>query len=58
MLGKTEGRKRREWTTQDEMVGWHYQLSGYESEKTLEDKEGQGGLPCYSLWRLKDPHKI
>ena len=36
MVGKTEGRKRRRWTTQDEMVGWSHQLSGHESEQTLE----------------------
>ena len=27
MLGKTEGRRRGR---QDEMVGWHHQLNGYE----------------------------
>ena len=26
------------------MVGWHHQLNGYESEQTLGDSEGQGGL--------------
>ena len=31
MLGKIEGRRRRV-TTEDEMVGWHYQLNGYEFE--------------------------
>ena len=29
MLGKIEGRRRREW--QDEMVGWHHWLSGVNS---------------------------
>ena len=24
MMGKIEGRRRREWTTEDEMVGWHH----------------------------------
>ena len=33
--------------TEDEMVGWHYQLNGHESEQTLGDGEGQGGLVCY-----------
>ena len=28
MLGKIEGRRRR--GRQDEMVGWHHQLSGHE----------------------------
>ena len=26
------------------MVGWHHQLNGHESEKTLGDGEGQGSL--------------
>ena len=28
------------------MVGWHHQLNGRESEQTLGDSEGQGGLAC------------
>ena len=31
-------------TTEDEMVGWHHQLNGHESEQTLGDGEGQGSL--------------
>ena len=27
---------------EDEMVGWHHQLSGHESEQTLGYNEGQG----------------
>ena len=38
MLGKTEDRRRR-WVTEDEMVGWHHQLNGPESEQTLGDSE-------------------
>ena len=26
------------------MVGWHHQVNGHESEQTLGDDEGQGGL--------------
>jgi len=33
MLGKIEGRRRRE-AREDEMVGWHHQLNGHESEQT------------------------
>ena len=29
---------------EDEMVGWHHQLDGHESEQTLGDGEGQGSL--------------
>ena len=32
--------------TEDEMVGWHHQLNGYESEQTPGDGEGQGA------WRV------
>ena len=37
-------------TTEDEMVGWHHHLNGYEFEKTLGDSEGQGSLACCSPW--------
>ena len=40
LLGKIEGRGRR-GRLEDEMVGWHHQLSGCEFEQTLEDSEGQ-----------------
>ena len=36
--------------TEDEMVGWHHQLSGHESEQIPGDGEGQGILACCSLW--------
>ena len=36
--------------TEDEMVGWHYQLNGHESEQTPGNGEGQGSLACCSLW--------
>ena len=36
--------------TEDEMVGWHHQLSGHEFEQTLRDSEGQGSLACCSPW--------
>ena len=44
---------------EDEMVGWHHQLNGRESEQTPGDREargsqlccsGQGKLSCCSLW--------
>ena len=40
--------------TEDEMVGWHHQLNGHESEKTPGDSEGQGGLACCSSWGHKE----
>ena len=44
--GKDWGQEK--WTTEDEMVGWHHQLNGHESEQTPEDSEGQGNLACCS----------
>ena len=53
MLGKIEGRRRRE-ARKDEMVGWHHQLNGHESEQTLEDSERQGSLVYFSPWSCKE----
>ena len=36
--------------TEDEMVGWHYQLNGCEFEQTPGDAEGQGSVVCCSPW--------
>ena len=47
MLGKIEGRRRR-GKTEDEMVGWHHQLNGRESEQAPGDSGGQGSLACFS----------
>ena len=52
MLGKIEGRKRR-GETEDDMVGWHHQLNGPESEQTPGDSEGQESLVCCSPWGHK-----
>ena len=49
MLGKIEDRRRR-----DEMVGWHHQLNGYESEQILGDSEGQGCPASCSQWGPKE----
>ena len=40
--------------TENEMVGWHHQLKGYEFEQTLGDGEGQGSLVCCSPWGHKE----
>ena len=50
--GKDRGQKKR--ATENEMVGWHHQLSGYEFERTLGDSEGHGSLTCYSSWGYKE----
>ena len=45
--GKDCGQEEKE-AIEDEMVGWHHQLTGYEFEQALRDSEGQGGLVCCS----------
>ena len=32
--------------TEDEMAGWHHQLTGHECEQAQADSEGQGSLAC------------
>ena len=41
-------------TTEDEMVGWHHQLNGHESEQALGIGDGQGSLACCSPWGRKE----
>ena len=41
-------------TTEDEMAGWHHWLNGRESEWTLGDGNGQGGLVCCDSWGHKE----
>ena len=40
--------------TEDEMVGWHHQLNGYEFEQALGVGDGQGSLECCSPWHHKE----
>ena len=46
------------WThvagTEDETVGWHYQLDGHEFEQALGVGDGQGSLACCSPWGQKE----
>ena len=51
MLGKTKEEKRM---TEDELVGWQYQLSGHEFEHALGDGEGKGSLARCSPWGCKE----
>ena len=44
--------------TEDEMVGWRHQLSGYKFEQTLGDNEGQGSLLCCSPWAHRVRHNL
>ena len=47
MLGKIEGRKKK-GMTEDEMVGWHHRLNGYEFEQAPRIGDGQGSQVCCS----------
>ena len=41
-------RQEEKGTTEDEMVGWHHWLNGYEFEQALEIGDEQESLTCYS----------
>ena len=43
-----------EGVTEDEMAGWHHWLDGHESEWTLGDDDGQGGLTWGDSWGRKE----
>ena len=43
--------------TEDEMVGWHHQLNGYEFEQTLGVGDGQGSLESDTTERLNKQTK-
>ena len=51
---KKHWRPDEKGATEDEIVGWHYQLNGYEFEQTLGDSEGGGSLACSSPWGHKN----
>ena len=40
--------------TENEMDGWHHQLDGHQFEQTRGVGDGQGSLPCCSLWGCKE----
>ena len=39
---------------EDEMVGWHHQLDGYEFEQAPGVGDGQGSLACWDPWGRKE----
>ena len=47
------GKIEEKGVTEDEMVGWHHQLNGHESEQTPGDGEGPGSLVPCSPWGHK-----
>ena len=50
--GKDWGKKKG--VTEDEMLGWHHRLNGYEFVQTLGDGGEQGSLACCSPWGRKE----
>ena len=46
--------QEEEGTTEDEMIGWHRRLDGYEFEQALGDGEMHGSLVCCSQWGRKE----
>ena len=50
--GKDSGREDKR-VTENEMVGWHQQLSGHEFEETPGVGEGQGSLACCPSWTAR-----
>ena len=47
-------RQNEKEAAEDDMVGWHHRLRGHESEQTLGDSDGQGGLTCCNSWGCKE----
>ena len=45
---RKDGGQEEKGMTEGEMVGWHHQLNGHESEQIPGDSEGQGSLACCS----------
>ena len=52
--GGKDWRQEEKGMTEDEMVGWHYQLNGHEFEQALGVGDGQGDLACCSPWGHKE----
>ena len=40
--------------TENEMVGWHHRLNGYELGQTPGVGDRQGGLACCAPWGCKE----
>ena len=49
-------RQEEKGTTEDEMVGWHYQLNGHDFELAPGVGDGQGSLVCCSPWGWRVGH--
>ena len=47
-------RQEEKEMTEDEMVGWHHRLDGYEFEQALGVGDGQERLTCCCPWSCKE----
>ena len=47
-------KQEKKGMTEDEMVGWHHQLVGYEFVQASEVGDGQGSLACCNSWHHKE----
>ena len=47
-------RQEEKGMTEDEMVGWHYQVDRYEFEQAVGTGDEQGSLACCSPWSDKE----
>ena len=54
MLGKTEGKRRREWQRMRWTIRYHHQVNGHEFEQTLGDSGGQRSVACFGPWCGKE----
>ena len=43
---------------EDEVVEWHHQLKGHESEQTPGDSKGQGSVACCNPWGRRAGHDL
>ena len=50
----TDLRQEEKETTEDEMIGYHHQLSGHEFKQDPGVSDGQGGLACCTSWGRKE----
>ena len=53
-----DGRQKEKRVAEDEMVGWHHQLDGHESEQAPGVGDGQGSLACCSAQGCKASNTI
>ena len=59
LLGKDpdagkDWRQEKKGPTEDDMVGWHHRINGYEFEQASEVGDGQGSLVCCSPYGRKE----